>query len=118
MGAHLQPRRHRGFWSNEHVHYDLGDRVQHASMQDMALIGPDTSWSPTSSAGVAGGWREFRSPSGRSRKNRGLVDRSPGQLEMNQKRPIFLRTIAFFPPTADQCEGRHATGESSLGPTP
>jgi hypothetical protein len=31
-----------GFWSDEHVHYDLGDRVQHASMQDMALIGPDT----------------------------------------------------------------------------
>ena len=24
------------------MHYDLGDRVQHASMQDMALIGPDT----------------------------------------------------------------------------
>jgi len=38
----FSPDGNGGFWSDEHVHYDLGDRVQHASMQDMALIGPDT----------------------------------------------------------------------------
>ena len=38
----FSPDGNGAFWSDEHVHYRPGSGVEHAGMQDMALIGPHT----------------------------------------------------------------------------